>query len=181
MDCAANSGGSGCGRHGPSGRGNHMLSSDDPRHGTMNGYCNLCCRCLACRRANREHQQQYIAEIRSRGRTLGRHGTRVAYTSGCRCLECREAQCCKEPTVSPVEKISPRVVTLIRIAVRRQRTTSQPFPLDNRPNTNSGKVTQGFPPPRTKFRSVIPAGQPTRSLGRLCRVREGRARRASGQ
>lgn len=32
---------------------------DDPRHGTLNGYDNLCCRCDRCRRANADYQADY--------------------------------------------------------------------------------------------------------------------------
>lgn len=31
------------------------LAPDDPRHGTINGYANLRCRCPRCREANRQH------------------------------------------------------------------------------------------------------------------------------
>jgi hypothetical protein len=38
-----------------------MKSGDgDPRHGTMNGYGNLRCRCNDCRAANTAHQKDYM-------------------------------------------------------------------------------------------------------------------------
>lgn len=33
-----------------------LMAGDDPRHGTVNGYTNLHCRCNLCRRAQREAQ-----------------------------------------------------------------------------------------------------------------------------
>lgn len=67
------------------------LPPDDPRHGTPNGYGNLGCRCDSCRRANAENHAQYMAKVRAEGRTLGEHGTDLAYDTGCRCEDCREA------------------------------------------------------------------------------------------
>ncbi len=62
----------------------------DPRHGTINGYCNLRCRCVECRAA----WAAYIADRRrrrvpppSRDARHGRTSTYVNY--GCRCEICR--------------------------------------------------------------------------------------------
>ena len=63
----------------------------DPRHGTLNGYCNLACRCDLCREANRVRHRQYMDQVRRLGRVLGTHGSSAAYDSGCRCPECRHA------------------------------------------------------------------------------------------
>lgn len=66
-----------------------VLADDDPRHGTENGYGNLGCRCAGCRAANAARRRNYLARVRANGRILGKHGTEVAYDSGCRCDECR--------------------------------------------------------------------------------------------
>jgi hypothetical protein len=81
-----------------------MLAADDPRHGTANGYCNLKCRCDACRNAWREwmsdynhrtgrHRPQtiYLAEVTKRPEDVP-HGTNSRYRRGCRCDECRARQ-----------------------------------------------------------------------------------------
>ena len=74
---------------------NDALLADDPRHGTLNGYCNLACRCEMCRGANRERHREYIQRVRSLGRILGTHGSSAAYESGCRCEACRKANTAK--------------------------------------------------------------------------------------
>lgn len=70
---------------------NKPLAVDDPRHGTVNGYGNLGCRCDACRRAHAENHAAYMAKKRARGEVVGKHGSSAAYDSGCRCDECRLA------------------------------------------------------------------------------------------
>jgi len=67
------------------------LTPDDPRHGTINGYGNLGCRCDLCREAHRKNHNEYMARQRAMGRVLGRHGSELAYDTGCRCDPCREA------------------------------------------------------------------------------------------
>lgn len=69
----------------------YRLPKGDPRHGTVNGYGNLACRCLACRRAATKQHREYLARVRTEGRVLSEHGTETAYASGCRCDVCREA------------------------------------------------------------------------------------------
>jgi len=69
----------------------YKLAEADPRHGTVNGYRNLGCRCPACRQASTRNHRLYIAKVRSEGRVLSEHGTETAYSSGCRCDVCREA------------------------------------------------------------------------------------------
>jgi hypothetical protein len=69
----------------------YRLPQGDPRHGTVNGYRNLGCRCLACREAAREDHRKYMDRVRVEGRVLSEHGTELAYSSGCRCDVCREA------------------------------------------------------------------------------------------
>ena len=64
----------------------------DPRHGTLNGYTNLACRCDRCRAAN----TRYCAEIRLRRRARGcpdhLHGSPNGYGNyGCRCGDCTVA------------------------------------------------------------------------------------------
>src|SRR5690348_7538978 len=97
------------------------LAARDRRHGTMNAYSNLGCRCDRCRRAQREwymqnhaipcyrcgamiytHGTKHRAALDERGGLCGRcyaettridvHGTEFLYTRGCRCAACREAQ-----------------------------------------------------------------------------------------
>lgn len=68
----------------------YRLPEDDPRHGTVNGYGNLGCRCPACRQAATENHRRYIERVRAEGRVLSQHGTETAYSSGCRCDICRE-------------------------------------------------------------------------------------------
>ncbi|MDI3242240.1 hypothetical protein QK287_11785 [Arthrobacter sp. AL05] len=65
-----------------------VLSDDDPRHGTPNGYGNLGCRCDRCREANRKSHYAYMERVRREGRMLGSHGTALSYDSGCRCDDC---------------------------------------------------------------------------------------------
>lgn len=36
------------------------LAEDDPRHGTVNGYTNLGCRCPACTRSNADRMRDYM-------------------------------------------------------------------------------------------------------------------------
>jgi hypothetical protein len=81
-----------------------MLAADDPRHGTTNGYCNLGCRCDACRNAwtryfvDWQHRTGrtrpvavYRAEVAQRAEDYP-HGTPAKYKRGCRCDECRAHQ-----------------------------------------------------------------------------------------
>jgi hypothetical protein len=37
-----------------------FISADDPRHGTVNGYSNLECRCDRCREAHRVDHAEYM-------------------------------------------------------------------------------------------------------------------------
>jgi hypothetical protein len=71
----------------------------DPRHGTVNGYVNLHCRCDECREAWRTYPAMKASQVRYRRRMgmlprkLGRtHGIRATYNRGCRCDECRRAE-----------------------------------------------------------------------------------------
>lgn len=41
------------------------MNVDDPRHGTINGYINLGCRCSMCRDANRIRHAHYINRLRA--------------------------------------------------------------------------------------------------------------------
>ncbi len=66
----------------------------DPRHGTVNGYSNLKCRCEACR----FQWRGFVAAARTRRRSTGlapddkRHGASTTYSNyGCRCDPCRLA------------------------------------------------------------------------------------------
>lgn len=77
------------------------LAPDDPRHGTLNGYNNLRCRCDDCRGAARDWNRAYshrtgrrrpravyLATLRNR---VTEHGTITRYAHGCRCDECKRA------------------------------------------------------------------------------------------
>jgi hypothetical protein len=69
------------------------MTPNDPRHGTLNGYSNLHCRCDACRGA----WADYCYDLRQN--RLGRlwkadveHGNANTYSNwGCRCRPCTEA------------------------------------------------------------------------------------------
>lgn len=70
------------------------LPPGDPRHGTVNGYGNLGCRCQPCRDANAAEVRRRNAERRQRGLAPGdpRHGTSNGYGNwSCRCTECTTA------------------------------------------------------------------------------------------
>lgn len=68
------------------------LTWDDPRHGTVNGYNNCCCRCDDCKAA----WSVYLSELRKRRRSMPIpdhvHGTDNGYSNWyCKCDDCREA------------------------------------------------------------------------------------------
>lgn len=73
-----------------------VLTANDPRHGTPNGYNNQGCRCQPCRDAWNAYARPYQEAYRRRkgitprrpGRTCG---TVSAYNAGCRCQPCRDA------------------------------------------------------------------------------------------
>lgn len=79
--------------------GSVIEGRDDPRHGTVNGYINLRCRCDECREAWRVYEPARLSRERWRRRQgmqpmkYGRtHGIRATYKDGCRCDECRAAE-----------------------------------------------------------------------------------------
>ena len=65
----------------------------DSRHGSVNGYSNLKCRCQDCRDAHAANMRRYLAHVRSRGIPAHiEHGTYNCYhTYGCRCDDCKAA------------------------------------------------------------------------------------------
>ncbi len=69
------------------------LEADDPRHGTVNGYSNLKCRCVPCRGAWTAFCKE--ARLRRAGRLApedDRHGRRSTYYNWvCRCDRCTDA------------------------------------------------------------------------------------------
>lgn len=90
-----------------------MLAPDDSRHGTVNAYCNLACRCSSCRRANTVSQRAYIAVIRAHTRIVGQHGTSSAYNCGCRSGLCTTANTERSQALPPHPS---RRITLAHIA-----------------------------------------------------------------
>jgi hypothetical protein len=87
-----------------------MVPGDgDPRHGTVNGYDNLKCRCPLCREAWRVGHQEWV--VRNDYRTINpntgerrmsradylaslpvpEHGTEARYGKGCKCGPCMTA------------------------------------------------------------------------------------------
>jgi len=67
------------------------LAPDDPRHGSVNAYGNLKCRCDDCRAAwaaaYREKRANWAAHPLPPGDS--RHGTNNGYANyGCRCMNC---------------------------------------------------------------------------------------------
>lgn len=72
-----------------------MIGPDDPRHGTVNGYGNLGCRCRPCTvAASRERYlwRKAQAENLAGNPDDPRHGTPSGYNNyRCRCDRCREA------------------------------------------------------------------------------------------
>ena len=68
------------------------LPPGDARHGTVNGYHNLGCRCGACRKAWATHIAQRRAERPPLPPGDARHGTVNGYCNlSCRCDACRKA------------------------------------------------------------------------------------------
>jgi hypothetical protein len=68
-----------------------MPDDGDPRHGTLNGYVNLRCRCALCRLANTEYMAKRRVE-RSQGPVLAEHGNPNTYSNwSCRCEPCTRA------------------------------------------------------------------------------------------
>lgn len=69
-----------------------VFGPGDPRHGTVNGYKNLRCRCPECRAANTENGRRLTAQRKARPLAEYLHGTRSGYQNhGCRCTRCKEA------------------------------------------------------------------------------------------
>jgi hypothetical protein len=62
------------------------LDSDDPRHGTTNGYTNLGCRCYECRSAWREY-------VREKNHRLGRHRPWSEYLADVTTVRDSELRC----------------------------------------------------------------------------------------
>lgn len=62
---------------------------NDPRHGTVNGYNNLRCRCDRCRTAATRHHAEDKKVRQSKPIPGHVHGTENGYGNwGCRCLHC---------------------------------------------------------------------------------------------
>lgn len=71
-----------------------ILTPADPRHGTVNGYNNLGCRCPCCCAAHTAYAYVWRAARQARGVPPDdpRHGTVNGYHNlGCRCPRCRAA------------------------------------------------------------------------------------------
>lgn len=68
------------------------LPLDDRRHGTANGYRNLCCRCEPCRAAHTVNLRRYKVTRIARGIPDHVHGTPGGYGNlDCRCGDCTAA------------------------------------------------------------------------------------------
>jgi hypothetical protein len=71
------------------------LAEGDPRHGTVNGYSNLSCRCPECRRAwavNMAAQRDRRVARLAADPSVVAHGLASTYNNwGCRCPECTTA------------------------------------------------------------------------------------------
>jgi hypothetical protein len=69
------------------------LSPDDKRHGTVNGYSNLACRCQRCRDAwaleTTEARKRRNARIAEAEVEHGSHSTYINWL--CRCAACKQA------------------------------------------------------------------------------------------
>ena len=78
---------------------------DDPRHGTINAYKNLGCRCDECKQAIADYQREYYQK-KTKGISTRRydtatfdpndpddpgHGTVKGYKKGCKCDHCKQA------------------------------------------------------------------------------------------
>jgi hypothetical protein len=73
-----------------------ILSPDDERHGTANGYSNYKCRCARCREAWRVYVQEVLKPNRFAKQfdpDDERHGSLNLYNNyGCRCTPCTRAK-----------------------------------------------------------------------------------------
>ena len=68
------------------------MTPDDPRHGSVNGYSNLACRCQPCKNAWAAAVRKRKAERTLRGPSDDIHGKTTTYTNwGCRCRPCTDA------------------------------------------------------------------------------------------
>jgi len=79
--------------HNPINRSRIADGDGDPRHGTLNGYNNLKCRCATCRAANaRYHADAMTARRNGPLPPHIRHGQYMTYHNYCcRCGPCRAA------------------------------------------------------------------------------------------
>jgi len=81
-----------------------QANPEDERHGTVNGYVNLGCRCDRCRGAQRDYcrdythrtgrrrpREQWLSERRTQAESRDNHGSETRYSRGCRCEPCRRA------------------------------------------------------------------------------------------
>lgn len=77
------------------GRSTLTPGDGDPRHGTLNGYSNLRCRCEACRAANTAQNKRQRAERQARilaDPSIAPHGAESTYFNyRCPCTLCKEA------------------------------------------------------------------------------------------
>lgn len=73
------------------------LDIDDPRHGTLNGYNTLKCRCDNCRAAKAAYQIDYKRPYKRLAADDPRHGTYNGYSNlKCRCADCRAANAVRQ-------------------------------------------------------------------------------------
>lgn len=83
----------------------------DSRHGTVNGYNNLMCRCPRCKAAGAELNRRMKQRRYEQGAPTRLHGTVNGYCNyGCRCAPCKAAYSAENRVEVDTRKHSPAVV-----------------------------------------------------------------------
>lgn len=88
-----------------------LSDPSDSRHGTVNGYCNLKCRCPRCKAAGAELNRRMKQRRYEQGAPTHLHGTVNGYSNyGCRCAPCKAAYSAEKRVEVDTRKHSPAVV-----------------------------------------------------------------------